>query len=353
MDLRGEKLGKEAEWFGFNDEQLRSWLEGVEGFNRFCKEVLGVTLQSYQKKMATKVLTSKRTALVLGRQSGKDFTISCLTIWLAITNKKEKLLLVSPAQRQSDMLYKRILTFVAEVPELYESVKRTTAEFTIFQNGSEIHSLPSTSYIRGYTEVTYVFVNEGAYAPDDVFGALMPMLAIKNGTMVIMGTPAGCQGYFWEAFNNPEWATIQLPSNVNSYITDAWVEEQKKSMRPEEFRTEIEAQFSETMSNFFPPKVVEACNKNYDYLEFPEPRHTYYCGVDWGRVHNSSVISILALNNQDKQLKIVNMIELKDMPFPVQIEEITRLHERWNFKKMTVEYAGLGIPPSEELKKRG
>ena len=97
--LKGEELLVSKSTELFSDTQLGAWCNGVKGLNQFCIDVLDVQLQDYQLDMATKMLEHKRFVGLTGRQTGKDFLISCFVIWMCVTNSNQKILLVSAAQR--------------------------------------------------------------------------------------------------------------------------------------------------------------------------------------------------------------------------------------------------------------
>jgi hypothetical protein len=336
----------------FTDKQLMRWIKSAKGCSLFAKEVLGIKLQRHQLKMIRNMLKDRRCVFIMGRQSGKDFCLSIFTIWKCTTSPNERVLLISPAQRQSDLLYRRILGFIGQSNELYDSVEKSNMEMCRFTNSSEIYSLPSTTFIRGFTEVTYAILNESCWGiSDEIFAAVEPMLAVRNGTLVCVSSAGSCQGRTWEYFNNPLFCRIQLPSTVNKYLSKEWLELQKQTMPAFIYDMEINAQFSEAIDNFFRIEIINKCTEIYDLANFPEPNKEYFCGVDWGRIHDSSVITI-GYKNDDK-IKVTNIIEMKNIPFSMQVERIKKLHEIYNFQRIVVEYAGLSMPSCEHLKEMG
>ena len=356
MFLRGESVRTEEVVFGFDDDKLKTWFFGVEGFSKFCIDVLKVELQSYQLQMAEMMLKSKRTCFVLGRQSGKDFTISCFVLWLCIVHSNERVLLVSASQRQSDLLFSRIMQFIANSNELFDSVSKSNLEVIVFSNGSDVYSLPASGQIRGYTEVSWIFVNEAAHGvTEENLQALEPMLAIRHGSLVLMSSPAGTSGVFWNAFNSPMYAKLQLPSSVNKFISPKWILEQQKTMSSIGYETEILAHFSEAIDSFFKIETINAVSKEYSLRQTcpHEQGMTYYCGIEWGRIGDSSAIVILSKSEKDKLLKVENIIEMRNTPFKIQEERIKALHKDWNFKKICAEKAGLSINSCENLLRDG
>jgi len=353
--LKGEEIRTTTATCFFTEEQIRPWLVGVEGCNQFCKDVLNVELQQYQLDIIDNMLHHKRCVNVLGRQAGKDWLISCFVLWMTITCSNQKILLVSAGQRQSDLLYNRILGFLGYSKELFDSVDKSNMEKCVFKNNSEIWSLPATGFIRGFTEVTHIFVNEAFEVPDYTFSAIEPMLAIMDGYLYLFSTPRGCVGFLWDVFNNPFYKRVQLPSSVNKYITKKYLDDRKQTMDALEFDMEFNAQFQQSVDTFFKLSTINDCSEEYSLRAEPEADKVYYCGIDWGRVHDKSVITIVSKSQgkhqseKEAMYKVENIIEMSKVPFPEQVRRVIALHSKFNFKVIIPEWAGLGIPPCDEL----
>ncbi|MFH1256980.1 MAG: hypothetical protein V1494_06860 [Candidatus Diapherotrites archaeon] len=353
--LRGEEVRKEEAVFGFSDDQLKEWFDGASGVAKFCQDVLGLELQPYQLEMIELMLSHKRCCFVLGRQSGKDFTISCFVLWLALVHSNQRILLVSAAQRQSDLLFNRIMQFIANSTELFDSVQKSNMEVIQFTNASEVYSLPSTTFIRGFTEVTHVFLNEAAHGiTEEALQAVEPMLAIKHGALIMMSSPLGTSGVLWDAFNNPMYAKLKLPSSVNKYISKEWLEEQRKTMSSIAYECEIEANFSQAIDSFFKIETIKACSQEYALRSTcpKEDGKNYFAGIDWGRIQDSSAITIISKYQED-QLKVEAIIEMFNTPFKAQEERIKSLYKEWGLERIVSEYAGLSINSCENLKTAG
>jgi phage terminase large subunit-like protein len=112
---------------------------------------------------------------------------------------------------------------------------------------------------------------------------------------------------------------------------------------------EINAQFSQAIDNYFKLETINKITETYDLTSFSEKDKNYFAGIDWGREHDSSVI-IIGYEDSEKNKKITNIIEMQKIPFTMQVERIKKLHEIYKFKKVVVEYAGLGMAPAEKLK---
>lgn len=352
--LRGESVRDEAPDFSFSDEQLKSWLDSANGCKLFAKQVLEEELQEYQHELVKGFIKYPRFCLVGGRQVGKDYLAGIYAIWLAVTKPNTKILLVSPAQRQSDLLYNKILHWLASNDQLYFSVERSTQEICNFVNGSLIKSLPSTTFIRGETGVNLVILNEARdfLNGEDVLASTLPMLATVKGHLIMMSSPSGCIGILWDAFNSPSYHSVQLQSNVNKYIDDGWIEEQKQSMPAHTFAMEFEARFQQTIDTYFPADLVESCSERYDLSSMPNSERSYYLGIDWGVVANSSVFTVIGKDNEG-HLRVENIIEKIGVPLSAQVTELEALHNRYRFSKVCAEFAGLSLQACQELKAKG
>jgi hypothetical protein len=251
------------------------------------------------------------------------------------------------------LLFNRIMQFIASSNELFDSVQKSNMEVIQFSNNSEIYSLPSTTYIRGYSEVTHIFLNEAAHGiEEDTLQSVEPMLAIKHGSLIMTSSPAGCSGILWDAFNNPAYATLKLPSSVNKYIPIEWLEEQKKTMSSIGYDCEINGNFSQAIDSFFKVETIKAVSRDYSLRSTcqKEEGKEYFAGIDWGRVQDSSVVTITS-RDKEKQLKVEAIVEMQNVPFKAQEERIKALHSDWKFKKICSEKAGLSINSCENLKR--
>jgi hypothetical protein len=79
-------------------------------------------------------------------------------------------------------------------------------------NGSVIHCLPTgdSGYgIRGYT-IHELYADEAHFIPDDVWTAVTPMLATTGGSINLLSTPCGTEGYFYRCFHDAKFTTIHV-----------------------------------------------------------------------------------------------------------------------------------------------
>ena len=108
--------------------------------SKFCAAVLELKPYPYQAKFLED--RSKRIVVCAGRQVGKSLITSARALWFAMTHPATITLIVSATQRQSVLMFDKILDYVESSDVVMESVVRKTRTMVSFSNGSRIHALP-------------------------------------------------------------------------------------------------------------------------------------------------------------------------------------------------------------------
>jgi hypothetical protein len=323
----------------------------LHGLDLFCQEVLGLELMDHQLAMAYCCLASKRALCLAGRQSGKDVAQASLALWEAVTTPNARIVMVSAAQRQSDALMDKVLAFVARNEKLFDSVLRSSREALQLTNGSFVKALPATGLIRGET-ATRVLVNEARdiLGEEEVYSAVEPMLLTTGGFLAIFSTPLGKGGRLWEAYNSPLYAKTQIPSRASRYASPEHLERQRLEMSTARYANEYEAQFLDVANAFFSSESIQRCARDYDLTTEPEPGRTYALGVDWARVRDASVMLVVG-RDEDDILRVAHIKAFLNVPMPDQVAYVRWLHDRFRFARVVSEYAGLGIGPTDQLRR--
>ncbi len=323
----------------------------LRGLDLFCREVVGLELMDHQLAMALCCLASKRALCLAGRQSGKDYTQAALALWEAVTVPNARIVLVSAAQRQSDELAKALLGFVSRHEKLYDSVLRSSREVVEFTNGSQVHALPASGLIRGLT-VTRVLVNEAREILDEeaTFTAVEPMLLTTDGGLAIFTTPLGRQGRIWAAFNAGHVLKTQIPSRVSRYAKPDHLERYRLEMSAATFACEYEAEFLDVADSYFSVESIARCTREYDLRLAAEAAETYALGIDWARTRDTSAMVVVGRDEED-HLHVRAIRSFLGTPMPDQVAFVRHLHSVFRFRRIVSEYAGLGIGPTDQLKR--
>lgn len=128
------------------------------------------------------------------------------------------------------------------------------------ENGSRIIALPGTeATIRGYSAPKLVIVDEASRVEDALFTALRPMLATTEGTMLLLTTPWGKRGFFYEAWAHGEgWKRTKITADQCPRIDPEWLANERRMIGEWQYRQEFECEFTDTNEQFFSSELIEA-----------------------------------------------------------------------------------------------
>jgi hypothetical protein len=217
----------------------------------FARHSLNFVADPWQERVLS--WTGKRLLLNCCRQSGKSTTTAILALHRALYFAKSLILLVSPSLRQSAELFKKVSDFLALLPvrpALTEDNKLSLQ----MENGSRIVSLPAKeSNVRGFSGPSLIVEDESARVTDDLFLALRPMLAISNGQHILLSTPWGRRGHFFESWENggESWERIKITAYDCPRISAQFLAEEKATMPHNWYAAEYFCEFTETEDSVF------------------------------------------------------------------------------------------------------
>jgi len=325
----------------------------------YAEKVLGVKPFAYQAKLLED--KNKRIVACMGRQTGKTTTIAMKAIYFADTNPNVTVLITSPSLRQSMIMFDRIAMFVYSTPRLRNKIVRATRTLVHFENGSRIIALPcSENLLRGYT-AQMVICDEASFMPEEVITqVIFPMLSTTDGYAIFLSTPWGKDHFFYRAFVNPAYSVHRVKSSECPLIKREFLEEMKANMTREAYLMEYEAEFVEALNSYFPQDLIRKCVELaqklgvelYGSLEAVFPSGDYYAGVDFGKLQDYSVVTVL--RREGDVLKLVYLYQFPlETPYSQVIGHLVRANQKFRFRKVLVDQTGVGEPVLEELRNQG
>jgi hypothetical protein len=198
---------------------------------------------------------SKQQILNCSRQSGKSTISAVLGLHTAIYTHGSLVLLLSPSLRQSQELFRKIKDIynALESPSLPQTIEESVLRLEL-SNGSRIVALPGTEQtIRGFSNVALLICDEAATCEDPLFFAVKPMLAVSGGRIILLSTPRGKRGFFFNVWTEggADWNRTLITAEQCPRISPEWLEREKEAMPSFWFRQEFECQFVETMDSVF------------------------------------------------------------------------------------------------------
>jgi hypothetical protein len=219
--------------------------------------VLGVDPDPWQARLLRS--TADRVILNCCRQSGKSTMAALTALHHALYRPGTLVLILAPALRQSQELFAKIAGFYGslESPVPPQAERRLSLEL---ENDSRIVTLPGTEKtIRGFSGASLLIVDEAARVDDGLYYSVRPMLAVSGGSLLMLSTPAGKRGVFFEEWTGGEsWECYEIKATECPRIPPEFLEEERRNMPARWFAQEYECTFVETSGQVFAHDDVAA-----------------------------------------------------------------------------------------------
>ena len=220
-------------------------------------------LDFYPDDWQAEVLRMPGNALLnCSRQAGKSTTAGIRGLHRAVYWPGSLILLGSPSQRQSRELFMKVVDFLRDMePETRPDLSEDNRLSLTLKNGSRVVSLPGTAAtVRGYSAPDLIIEDEAAYFPDDGFyRAVRPMLAVSGGRLILLSTPNGKRGHFFEAWNgkSDEWTRVEVPADRCPRITKEFLDQERRALGEWWFKQEYFCEFTQTIDSVFRAADIE------------------------------------------------------------------------------------------------
>src|ERR687894_50142 len=206
---------------------------------------LGLEPDPWQEELLRS--TSDRVLLNCCRQSGKSTMTGVIALHRALHYPGSLVLCLAPALRQSQELFGKVLGFYRDLgrPVAPQGERKLSLEL---ENGSRIITLPgSEKTIRGFSGAALLLVDEASRVDDALYFAIRPMLAVSGGSLMMLSTPFGKRGVFYEEWTGGEgWERYEVPASQCPRISEAFLEEERRSLPRRVYRQDYECSFEET-----------------------------------------------------------------------------------------------------------
>ncbi len=210
---------------------------------------------SHQSALMT---TDAKNVLMLGgRQTGKSTAAAIRAIFEAIQHGDATILLAGPTGRQSGQIMAKSRQIARKLGIPLAAPPPGCDGFRL-PNGSYVISLPdSEQTIRGFSAPRLIIVDEAAFASNELFAALKPMLSVSNGAMLLLSTPNGQSGYFYERWHEPgaTWFKILCRASECARISPQALDSMRRTMSDLEFRQEFNCEFTASSAQSVPREL--------------------------------------------------------------------------------------------------
>lgn len=224
---------------------------------QWARAVLGFSPDPWQERFLSS--TARQILLCCSRQSGKSTCSAILAAHVATFRPGSLTLLISKAQRQAAELLAKAAGFLRDVPGVVLTSDNALSIETM--TGSRIVSLPGDSAtVRGFSSVALLIEDEAGWVDDTLYLSIRPMLAVSGGRLMLLSTPNGRRGHFFEAWHGPEaaWERYTVKAHNCPRISPEFLESERLTLGTWWFKQEYECAFLDADDQLFSSEAIEA-----------------------------------------------------------------------------------------------
>jgi hypothetical protein len=320
-----------------------------------CKWIFAC-MDDWQKKILT---VDGNIILMCGRQVGKSEIMAKKLADYVLNNPKKHIMIVSGVERQAAGLYNKTLRYIeASYPgELKKGKDKPLRTVFKLKNGSILRTEPvglDGSGARQHTLNGVVF-EEMQLIPEDAFGAITPMLLTTGGFIWMLGTAWATEGYVYERLSDDDFQVFRVNSEEVAELRPEpqhsemlkHLEKERKRLGEAMYAQEYLAIPSEKVRQVFPDALIKRCMQ-LKRRGMVMSDHTHVCGIDpAGLGEDEGAITIL--DTERETAEQVEFIITEKLMTTQTTDEITRLDEKYDFKKIYVDDGGVGFGVFSEL----
>jgi hypothetical protein len=169
-------------------------------------------------------------------------------------------LIVSPSLRQSSKAFREFMKLYRKL----DAAPGLTAESALrceLANGSRVVSLPGTERtVRGYSKAKLIVCDEAARIDDALMAAIRPMLAVTNGSLIMLSTPYGQRGEFHLAWveGGEDWQRVRVSAEECPRLSKEFLAEELRELGPLLFKQEYGLEFISDAEAMFNSALIAA-----------------------------------------------------------------------------------------------
>ena len=215
----------------------------------------------------------------------------------------------------------------------------------------EVHSSDDPQGLRSQG-LDHATLDEFAFGKREVWTeAIRPALTDRKGSALFISTPYG-KNHFFHLYQRAaqdesgEWAAFHFPSVSNPFLDPAEIEAARNEIPERAFRQEYLAEFLDDGGEVF-RRVREAATGVY--LERGLPGRRYVYGVDWGKLDDFTVITVI----DDETGAVVAQDRFNQIDYTVQVARLVALTLAFPPLTILAEKNSMGEPLIEKLLELG
>lgn len=320
---------------------------------------LNFKLDEWQKEV---LAAEGNLCICSGRQVGKSQIVAIKVAEYIANNPKKEVLIISITEEQAENMLMKIMLYIDDNYRkmISKGKNKPTKHRLHLINNSSVVTKAVGQYGLSALGLTknVVVVDECAYLPDLVWQSITPILLTTGGQLWILSTPNAKEGYFYEAYTNPEmgFKTYHVSSEEvaekrsepqRTYMLN-YLKREKERMTKLQYAQQYLAQFLEELNQLFPDNLIKASQT----LEKQNLRINgeYYLGIDIARMGGDEItFEVLELKNNVlyQRENIVLQYQLTTST----IDKTLELESVYGFSKIYIDDGGMGAAVFDQLLK--
>jgi len=230
----------------------------------------------------------------------------------------------------------------------------TEKRIELITGGSvDMWSLDDQDAARGY-KYKRVVVDEAAMVKnlEEAWQAsIRPTLADYQGDGYFLSTPKG-MNFYWQMYQwgqdpqKADWMSWTMPTSESPFIDPVEIDAMYRQMPERLFQQEVLAEFIEDAGVVFRHvKDRATATKQEKAIK----GHQYVFGVDWGKLKDFTVITVIDKTTKQEVYKD----RFNQIDYQVQLSRLKALYERFKPYKIVAEKNSMGEPLIEQLYRSG
>lgn len=335
----------------------------------FCRDLIGVELDAWQKKAFDALVKDHFIAIRSGSGVGKTVFLSLATLWFISTKPRSKIPTTAPSKHQlEDLLWGEHHKWISRSKFLQNLLIWTATKVAVRNYAPQWYAVARTARVspdgvvaeglQGFhAEENLLFViDECSGVHEAVFPAVEGALTGKKAYCILAGNPTRLTGYFHSVFNHLNMAGLYKLFHVSCYDSK-FVEERYIRMMLARygedhpiFRIKVLGEFpSSEINTLISPEDIEKMRNNSPIDGRGQREEDIEIGIDIGRTIAHSVMcarkgyKIIAFDTKHLTGGVTDTIEITDWA-------IETIHS-YNPSSFKVDCIGIGAGVYDNLRR--